>query len=83
MAKPPFDPITAYAPITLISTAPYLMVVHPSVPARSVRELVSIARARPGDLDYGSSGGGTLIGRPRTYESSPTPHGRCWRVLCH
>lgn len=49
-----------FAPITLIGRAPYVMVVHPSVPARSVTQLVALARARPGELTYSSSGAGSL-----------------------
>jgi tripartite-type tricarboxylate transporter receptor subunit TctC len=52
----PFDPVRDFAPITQISTSPGVLVVHPSVPIRSVKELISLAKARPGKLDYGSSG---------------------------
>jgi len=47
------------APISLVSTGPYLLVVHPSVPARTTRELMALARAQPGKLSYGSAGIGS------------------------
>lgn len=47
------------APVTLLTAAPYVLVVHPSVPARSIKELLALARARPGALNYASGGNGT------------------------
>ncbi len=58
-ARLPYDPVNDLAPITLVSSFPYVMVVHPSLPAKSVRELVALARARPGQLNFGSPGNGT------------------------
>src|SRR5687767_14629954 len=55
----PFDAVHDFAAITLIADAPNFLVVHPSLPARSVKELVALARARPGQLTYASSGAGT------------------------
>lgn len=57
--KLPFDTLKDLAPITQISALPLLLVVHPSVPVRNVKELVALARARPGQLTYASSGAGT------------------------
>jgi tripartite-type tricarboxylate transporter receptor subunit TctC len=57
--KLPYDPINDYTPITQITSAPNILVVHPSLPARSVKELVALAKARPGQLDYASSGNGS------------------------
>jgi tripartite-type tricarboxylate transporter receptor subunit TctC len=54
----PFDVVKDFAPIIQISTSPGVLVVHPSVPARNVKELVALARSKPGKLDYGSSGVG-------------------------
>lgn len=54
----PFDVVKDFAPITQISASPGVLVVHPSVPVRSVKELVALAKAKPGALDYGSSGVG-------------------------
>ena len=56
--KLPFDVVKDFAPIIQISTSPGMLVVHPSVPVKSVKELVALARARPNELNYGSSGVG-------------------------
>lgn len=53
------DAVHDFAPISLVGTIPNLMVVHPSVPAKSIKEFVKVARAQPGRLAYGSSGAGT------------------------
>ena len=52
--KMPFDPVKDFAPITLVSRSPNILVVHPSLPARSVKELIALAKARPGELNYGA-----------------------------
>lgn len=54
--KLPYDPVRDFAPVGLFTRIPFLLVVHPSVPARTVKELVALAKARPGQLNYGSSG---------------------------
>ena len=56
--KLPYDPHKDFEPITLINTTPLVVVVHPGVPARSIKELVALAKSRPGALNYGSSGSG-------------------------
>ena len=58
--KPLYDPLRDFAPVSLIASAPNLLVVHPSLPVRSVKELVALAKARPGQLNYASNGTGTL-----------------------
>jgi tripartite-type tricarboxylate transporter receptor subunit TctC len=58
-AKLPYDPIRDFAPVALFAMVPNMLVVHPSLPANSVKELVALARARPGQLNYGSSGNGS------------------------
>lgn len=58
-AKLPYDPIKDFAPITRIAIAANMLVVHPSLPVRSVKEFVALAKARPDQLNYGSSGTGT------------------------
>jgi tripartite-type tricarboxylate transporter receptor subunit TctC len=54
--KPLFDPVKDFSPITLVSSSPVMLVVHPALPAKSVRELVALAKARPDQLNYASSG---------------------------
>jgi tripartite-type tricarboxylate transporter receptor subunit TctC len=68
IAKQPFDPLADLAPVTLLARIQFLLVVHPSVPAQSVQELIAYAKAKPGELNFGSSGigspqflGGTLL----------------------
>jgi len=55
----PYDPLRDFAPVMRLAEGPYVLVVHPSVPARSVQDLVALARAQPGRLDYGTSGNGS------------------------
>src|SRR5574339_1183160 len=57
-AKLPFDPARAIVPVATLAKAPMLMAVHPSVPAKSVKELIAVAKRTPGGLNYGSSGAG-------------------------
>ncbi len=57
--KLPYDPIADFAPISLLVDVPNILVIHPSVPARSVKELIALAKARPGSLNYGSAGSGS------------------------
>ena len=59
-AKPPYHPLRDFTPIVLIGTSPNVLVVHPSLPARSMNELIALAKARPGQLNYASTGVGTL-----------------------
>jgi len=68
IAKQPFDPLVDLAPVTLLARIQFLLVVPPSVPAASVQELIAYAKAKPGELNFGSSGtgspqflGGTLM----------------------
>jgi tripartite-type tricarboxylate transporter receptor subunit TctC len=56
-----YDPLKDFAPINLIAGAGYILVVHPSVPAHSVKELIALARAKPGALNYSSSGNGSVL----------------------
>ncbi len=59
IAKQSFDPLNDLAAVTLLARIQFLLVVHPSVPAKSVQELVAYARTRPGELNFGSSGTGS------------------------
>jgi tripartite-type tricarboxylate transporter receptor subunit TctC len=54
----PFDPVKSFIPVALFGRAPLLLVIHPSVPAHSVKELVALAKKHPGKLNYSSSGTG-------------------------
>jgi tripartite-type tricarboxylate transporter receptor subunit TctC len=59
MSKMPYDPVRDFAPVTLVATTPNLLVVHPSLPVRTVKDLVVLARAKPGSINYASSGSGS------------------------
>ncbi len=61
LRKAPFDSVTDFSTITLAATSPNVVVVHPSLPVKSIRELIALARARPGELNYASGelGSGT------------------------
>jgi tripartite-type tricarboxylate transporter receptor subunit TctC len=54
----PYDPLTALVPVSSIAVTPNMVLVHPSVPARNMKELIALARAKPGQLNYGSTGNG-------------------------
>jgi tripartite-type tricarboxylate transporter receptor subunit TctC len=57
--KVPYDPVRDFAPITVAVTSASILVVHPSLPVKTLKELISFARARPGQLNYASAGTGT------------------------
>lgn len=57
--KVPYNVLTDFAPISNLATTPSFVSVHPSVPARSVKELINLAKSRPGTLNYGGAGTGT------------------------
>lgn len=57
--KLPFDPLKDFSPIAIVANVPNTLVVHPSLPARTVKQFAAIARARPGQLSYGSSSVGS------------------------
>ena len=54
--KLPFDVVKDFAPVTQVSTSPGVLAVHPSVPAKTVKEFIALAKKRPGEFNYGSSG---------------------------
>jgi len=56
----PFDALKDFVPVTLATSQPYLLVAHPSLPVKTVKELVALARAHPGQINFASSGSGTL-----------------------
>jgi tripartite-type tricarboxylate transporter receptor subunit TctC len=59
--KLPYDPVKDFSPVSLIYTIPLYLVVHPEVPARSVEELIALAKAKPGEINFGSVGTGSSV----------------------
>jgi len=57
----PFDPVTDITPIAIVGSTPIVLVVNPKVPAKSVQELIALMKAKPDELNYGSSGNGTIL----------------------
>jgi len=57
--KLPYDTLKDLAPVTMLAAGPYLIAVHPSLPVKSMKELIALAKARPGQLNYASGGSGT------------------------
>jgi tripartite-type tricarboxylate transporter receptor subunit TctC len=55
----PYDPVKDFAPVGLVGLSPYIVIVHPSVPVHSIKQLVSLVKSRPGQVDFGSGGVGT------------------------
>lgn len=55
----PFDPVKDFAAVSLLATGPIVMVIHPSIPVKNVKELVNLAKRRPGQLNFGSTGVGS------------------------
>jgi len=59
--KLPYDSIRDFTPIGLVATTPLMLLVHPSLPVKSVKELIALAKAKPGQIIYASSGNGTIL----------------------
>jgi tripartite-type tricarboxylate transporter receptor subunit TctC len=59
LQKAPFDPVKDFAPITIVARSNSVLTVHPSLPVRSVKELIALAKAKPGELNYGTGAVGT------------------------
>ena len=59
MAKIPFDPVRDFSPVTLVASTPNVLVVHPSLPVRTVKDLIALAKAKPGQINYATSGIGS------------------------
>src|SRR6185369_3141617 len=57
----PFDPIADITPIAVIGSTPIVIVVNPKVPAKNAQELIALLRSKPGEINYGSSGSGTIL----------------------
>jgi tripartite-type tricarboxylate transporter receptor subunit TctC len=60
LQKLPYDPEKDYTPISLVAISPQLMVAHPSLPVKTVKDLIALAKARPGEITYASVGNGTV-----------------------
>ena len=58
-AKLPYDTVRDFAPVSMAATSPYVLVLHASVPARNIKELIALAKAKPGQIDYASGGSGS------------------------
>jgi tripartite-type tricarboxylate transporter receptor subunit TctC len=61
LGKLPYDTLQDFTPVVLVATAPLVLVVHPAVAAKSVRELIALAKSQPGKLSFGSAGNGTAV----------------------
>ena len=61
LVRTPYDPNTDFTPVSLVAEAQYVVTIHPSVPARSLKELVAYAKANPGRINYASAGNGTPV----------------------
>jgi tripartite-type tricarboxylate transporter receptor subunit TctC len=59
--KLPYDTVKDFTPISLVASSALMLVVHPSLPAKSVKELIALAKSRPGQIVYASSGNGTIL----------------------
>jgi tripartite-type tricarboxylate transporter receptor subunit TctC len=59
--KLPYDSIRDFTPVALVATTPLMLLVHPSLPARSLKELIALAKSKPGQIVYASSGNGTIL----------------------
>ena len=60
-SKLPYDTVKDFTPITMVASTPLMLVSHPSIPAKSVDELIKLIRSKPGQYAYGSSGNGTIV----------------------
>jgi tripartite-type tricarboxylate transporter receptor subunit TctC len=58
-SKLPYDAVRDFAPVSLLASAPVVLIVHPSVPVRSLKELIALAKARPGELNFATGGAGS------------------------
>lgn len=65
--KLPYDPVKDFSPVAWVARVPNVLVVHPSVPAKSVKELVALAKSKPGQLNYGSGGNGSAANLATEY----------------
>jgi tripartite-type tricarboxylate transporter receptor subunit TctC len=71
LQKLPYDPINDFTPIALVANTPSVLIVHPSVPAKSVQEFIALAKQKPGSINYGSAGNG----------STPHLHAELFKIM--
>ncbi len=57
--KLPYDTLRDFTPVSMVATSPYVLVIHPSLPVRNVKELIALAKKQPGEISYGSGGSGS------------------------
>src|SRR3989449_390929 len=75
----PFDPVADFVPVSLVASTPNILVVHPSTPARTVKEVIALAKAKPGTLNFASAG----VGRDRKSTRLNSSHGYIsYAVFC-
>jgi tripartite-type tricarboxylate transporter receptor subunit TctC len=60
-SKLPYDSVRDFTPVTLVAASPLMLLVHPSLPVRSVKELIALATKHPDEISHGSSGNGTIV----------------------
>jgi tripartite-type tricarboxylate transporter receptor subunit TctC len=60
LQKPPYDPLRDFTPVILLAAVPNILVINPALPAHTLQELIALARAKPGELGYATSGNGTV-----------------------
>src|SRR5215467_5633318 len=70
--KLPYDPIKDFTPITMLANTPYVLVLYPGVPAKDIKELIALAKTKPGALNYGSAGPASLAHLAGALFANPT-----------
>ncbi|MES2564163.1 MAG: tripartite tricarboxylate transporter substrate-binding protein, partial [Pseudomonadota bacterium] len=61
LVRTPYDPLKDFTPVSLVASAQYVMTIHPSVPAKTLKDLVAYAKTNPGKINYASAGNGTPV----------------------
>ena len=68
----PYDPLKDFAPVTLLVNAHNVLVSHPSLPAKNIRELIALAKKKPGQINYASTGSGSSVAGPASIHGTPS-----------
>src|SRR5262249_30401707 len=89
-ASLPYDPIKDFAPVAMLGSQPYVLVLHPGLPAHNLAELIALAKAKPGTLNYGSAGVASLAHLATALFASmagidivPLPHQKSAATMTH